>query len=115
MTHAATAARLPANPRNPRSRAVFAGGGRCWVRTNVGCADGFTDPAPQGYELRKHRPEAGPGNVSGMRIDALPPSAEPTAVQPLPDKNAASNTMPAAWWKACVGQLRGALPTSPEC
>jgi hypothetical protein len=22
--------------------AVFAGGGRCWVRTNVGSADGFT-------------------------------------------------------------------------
>ena len=24
-------------------RAVSAGSGRCWVRTNVGCADGFTD------------------------------------------------------------------------
>jgi hypothetical protein len=32
----------PASPGNPRPRAVFAGGGRCWVRTNVGLADGFT-------------------------------------------------------------------------
>ena len=26
----------PARPGNPSSRAIFAGGGRCWVRTNVG-------------------------------------------------------------------------------
>ena len=26
----------------PSSRAVSAGGGRCWVRTSVGLADGFT-------------------------------------------------------------------------
>ena len=25
----------PARPGNPSSRAIFAGGGRCWVRTNV--------------------------------------------------------------------------------
>ena len=37
-----TAARRPASPGMPRPVAVFAGGGRCWVRTNVGLADGFT-------------------------------------------------------------------------
>ena len=34
--------RQPARPGNPRPRAVSAGSGRCWVRTNVGEADGFT-------------------------------------------------------------------------
>jgi hypothetical protein len=33
----------PARPGIPSSRAVSAGSGRCWVRTNVGLADGFTD------------------------------------------------------------------------
>src|SRR5216683_7891769 len=43
MRHSGTAARRPASPDMPRPRADFAGGGRCWVRTNVGLADGFTD------------------------------------------------------------------------
>jgi hypothetical protein len=30
----------------PRSRAVSAGGGRCWVRTNAGLADGSYRPPP---------------------------------------------------------------------
>ena len=33
----------PARPGKPSSRAISAGGGRCWVRTSVGEADGFTD------------------------------------------------------------------------
>ena len=33
----------PASPGIPSSRAVSAGSGRCWVRTSVGLADGFTD------------------------------------------------------------------------
>jgi hypothetical protein len=37
----------PATPRKPRPRAISAGSGRCWVRTNVGEADGFTgSPLP---------------------------------------------------------------------
>ena len=32
----------PARPGIPSSRAVSAGSGRCWVRTSVGLADGFT-------------------------------------------------------------------------
>ena len=32
----------PARPGKPSSRAISAGGGRCWVRTSVGLADGFT-------------------------------------------------------------------------
>ena len=36
----------PARPGKPSSRAISAGGGRCWVRTNVGLADGFTDGPP---------------------------------------------------------------------
>src|SRR5450759_936091 len=43
MTHSGTTARRPAGPGMRRPRAVSAGGGRCWVRTNVGQADGFTD------------------------------------------------------------------------
>jgi len=31
----------PARPGRPRSRAISAGSGRCWVRTNVGLADGL--------------------------------------------------------------------------
>jgi hypothetical protein len=33
----------PASPGKSSSRAISAGSGRCWVRTNVGEADGFTD------------------------------------------------------------------------
>ncbi len=36
----------PARPGKPSSQAISAGGGRCWVRTNVGLADGFTDRPP---------------------------------------------------------------------
>ena len=36
MKHSGTAIRRPARPGIPSSRAIFAGGGRCWVRTNVG-------------------------------------------------------------------------------
>jgi len=32
----------PVTGRNPSSRAVFAGGGRWWIRTTEGVADGFT-------------------------------------------------------------------------
>jgi hypothetical protein len=35
--------RRPATPHICSARAVSAGGGRCWVRTNEGLADGFTD------------------------------------------------------------------------
>jgi hypothetical protein len=42
MKHSGTRQRRPARPGIPSSRAVSAGGGRCWVRTNVGLADGFT-------------------------------------------------------------------------
>ena len=37
----------PARPGIPSSRAVSAGSGRCWVRTSVGLADGFTDRRSQ--------------------------------------------------------------------
>jgi len=47
MRHSGTTARRPACPDMPRPRAVSAGGGRCWVRTNVGLADGFTDRSSQ--------------------------------------------------------------------
>jgi hypothetical protein len=43
----------PATPGKPSSRAVFAGGGRCWVRTNVGLADGFTDVCRHAFDLRE--------------------------------------------------------------
>jgi hypothetical protein len=36
MTHSGTTAGRPASPGMPRPRAISAGGGRCWVRTNVG-------------------------------------------------------------------------------
>ena len=36
MTHGGTRRKRPAGPRFRSERAVFAGGGRCWVRTNVG-------------------------------------------------------------------------------
>jgi hypothetical protein len=46
----------PARQGKPSSQAIFAGGGRCWVRTNVGEADGFTgsplQPLPTGTDLR---------------------------------------------------------------
>src|SRR5713101_1227841 len=43
MTQDDTAHDGPQSGEYTRSRAVLAGGGRCWVRTNVGEADGFTD------------------------------------------------------------------------
>jgi len=36
MKHSGTTTRRPPRPGKPSSRAIFAGGGRCWVRTNVG-------------------------------------------------------------------------------
>ena len=36
VTHAGTEKKRPASARIRSKRAVFAGGGRCWVRTNVG-------------------------------------------------------------------------------
>jgi hypothetical protein len=43
----------PARRGIPSSRAVSAGSGRCWVRTSVGLADGFTDrfPCPSEWPL----------------------------------------------------------------
>jgi hypothetical protein len=46
MRHGGTGASRPASPGMPRPRDVSAGGGRCWVRTNVGLADGFTEGLP---------------------------------------------------------------------
>ena len=36
LIHGVTRRKRPAGPRFRSQRAVFAGGGRCWVRTNVG-------------------------------------------------------------------------------
>jgi hypothetical protein len=36
VTHSGTRRKRPAGPRFRSPGAVFAGGGRCWVRTNVG-------------------------------------------------------------------------------
>jgi hypothetical protein len=41
--HTTAPAKLSPRPHMRRPGAVSAGGGRCWVRTNVGLADGFTD------------------------------------------------------------------------
>ena len=61
MTHSGTTARRPASPGMPRPRAVFAGGGRCWVRTNVGLADGFTGGSQaqvsRAAHLQEYRPD----------------------------------------------------------
>src|SRR5450755_2747767 len=46
-------ARRPASPGMPRPRGISAGGGRCWVRTNVGLADGFADIHRHALDLRK--------------------------------------------------------------
>jgi hypothetical protein len=43
MAHSGTRRKRPARPRFRSERAVFPGCGRCWVRTNEGLADGFTD------------------------------------------------------------------------
>jgi len=43
MTHDGTEKKRPASARIRSYRGVSAGGGRCWVRTNEGLADGFTD------------------------------------------------------------------------
>jgi hypothetical protein len=43
MKDGGTRHRRPARLGTPSSRAVSASSGRCWVRTNVGLADGFTD------------------------------------------------------------------------
>ena len=41
-------------------------GGRCWVWTNVGLADGFTDPPRRRPDLGKRRFDARIGHVLGM-------------------------------------------------
>src|SRR5450755_4532369 len=43
----------PARPGKSSSRAISAGSGRCWVRTNVGLADGFTDRSAPGQGARR--------------------------------------------------------------
>jgi hypothetical protein len=88
----------PARPGNPSSRAIFAGGGRCWVRTNVGLADGFTDlpPSPPtvAADLRIHHPLR---DGSRRRSAQVPPAS-------------ARALRPAASWPATLPRLGVAQP-----
>jgi hypothetical protein len=60
----------PASPGIPSSRAVSAGSGRCWVRTSVGLADGFTDR----FTYPNDRPLTCDYSANRLRYDlACPP------------------------------------------
>ena len=74
VTHDGTEKKRPAQPRIPSKRAVFAGGGRSWVRTRVGEADGFTDRSLCGLiwnatdlETAAYHQPARPGSRSSCR------------------------------------------------
>ena len=70
-----TSERGPRDGRIPSSRAIFAGGGRCWVRTNVGSANGFTgSPSVDGCLARDLR-------ILRCRRRARPHSVSPKAAK----------------------------------
>src|ERR1039458_5028292 len=66
MKHSGTRQRRRARPGKPSSRAIFAGGGRCWVRTSVGLADGL-----QGAPDQDHILTAGCGNTNSEGVEQL--------------------------------------------
>ena len=75
-------AQRPATARMRRPQAVSAGSGRCWVRTNVGLADGFTGSrraaANTGLNLR----ERSPCVTRGWRSTAPQPRASASSRYP---------------------------------